>query len=494
MRGMRQGRAPPDTLPPMSAAFPSAAALQPFTDPPALSVDQRRELEDCDRSCLWKPFTQMAGYVDGQPLVIEQGRGNWLRDVHGRAFLDGVSSLWVNVHGHCHPTITRAVREQLDSLDHATLLGPTNVAATQLARALVDIAPGGGALSRVFYSDSGSTAVEVALKMAYQFHAQSRDASERGRDVFVALTNAYHGDTLGSVSVGGIDLFHEVYGPLLFEVRRAPAPDPFHLDFGGDVAAHEERCLARLSEIFDECEGRLAALVVEPLMQGAAGMIRHSERYLQEAARRCRAHGGLLIVDEVATGFGRSGEMFACQRAGVVPDLMCLAKGITGGVLPLAATLASDQVYEGFLGRYDEYRTFFHGHSYTGNPLACAAALGSLRVFEEERVLSRLTPRLEQLAQRLETISELPHVGDVRRLGVMTGIELVRDKATGEPWDLALQVGYQVAEAAMAHGVLIRPLGNVVVLMPPLSITEDEMDLLCGAVHASIEQVSARQR
>jgi adenosylmethionine-8-amino-7-oxononanoate aminotransferase len=477
----------------MSAAFPSAAALQPFSEPPTLSAAEIGDLEDWDRSCLWKPFTQMAGYVEGQPLVIEEGRGNWLRDVHGRAFLDGVSSLWVNVHGHCHPTITATVREQLRTLDHATLLGPTNVAATRLARALVDVAPGDGALSRVFYSDSGSTSVEIALKMAYQFHAQSRVASARGRDVFVALSNAYHGDTLGSVSVGGIDLFHEVYGPLLFEVRRAPAPDPYHRAFRGDVAAHEEHCLARLREVFEDCDGRLAALIVEPLMQGAAGMIRHSEVYLQQAARLCRDFGGLLIVDEVATGFGRSGEMFASDRAGIVPDLMCLAKGITGGVLPLAATLATEHIYQGFLGRYDEYRTFFHGHSYTGNPLACAAALGSLRVFEEEQVLSRLQPRLQQLSAHLTKISELPHVGDVRRLGVMTGIELVRDRDTGESFDLALQVGYQVAEAAMAHGVLIRPLGNVVVLMPPLSITEAEMDLLCGAVHAAIEQVCDQQ-
>jgi adenosylmethionine-8-amino-7-oxononanoate aminotransferase len=475
----------------MSASFPSAEDLQPFTAKAPWSADEIQDLERWDRGHLWKPFTQMAGYVEGKPLVIAEGRGNWLRDVHGRAFLDGVSSLWVNVHGHCHPTITAAIRAQLNSLDHATLLGPTNVPATQLGKRLADIAPGDGALPRVFFSDSGSSAVEVALKMAYQFHAQSRDTQLRGRTVFVALSNAYHGDTLGSVSVGGIDLFHSVYGPLLFEVRRAPAPDPYHRDFGGDVAAHEEQCLDSLRQIFEDCDGRLAALVVEPLMQGAAGMIRHSAHYLRSAASLCRHYGGLLIVDEVATGFGRSGQMFACDEAGVVPDLMCVAKGLTGGVLPLAATLASEPVYEGFLGRYDEFRTFFHGHSYTGNPLACAAALGSLDVFEEDAVLERLQPRLGQLSERLDEISQLQNVGDVRRLGVMCGIELVREKGTGEAWDLALQVGYQVADAAMQHGVLIRPLGNVVVLMPPLSITPDELDLLCGAVRASITQVCA---
>jgi len=482
----------PDTLPPMSPSFPSADELQPFTSAGRWSEGEIEDLESWDRGHLWKPFTQMAAYVEGRPLVISEGRGNWLRDIHGRAFLDGVSSLWVNIHGHCHPTISRSVREQLDALDHATLLGPTNVAATRLGKRLVDIAPGAGRLSRVFYSDSGSTAVEIALKMAYQFHAQSRDADLRGRDVFVALSNAYHGDTLGSVSLGGIDLFHSVYGPLLFEVRRAPAPDPYHRAFGGDVAEHEQQCLEALEELFIDCEGRLAALVVEPLVQGAAGMIRHSAHYLRRAAELCRRFGGLLIVDEVATGFGRSGRMFACDEAGVVPDLMCLAKGITGGVLPLAATLASEQVYEGFLGRYDEFRTFFHGHSYTGNPLACAAALGSLDVFEQEGVLEALQPRLQQLREALEGIGQLPHVGDVRRLGVMTGIELVRDRRTGEAWSPSLQVGARVAEAAMEHGVLIRPLGNVVVLMPPLSISQGELSLLCGAVHAAIEQVCSQ--
>jgi len=473
----------------MVTTFPRAEELQPFDVPATWSPAQIEELEVWDRSHLWKPFTQMAAYVEGSPLVIAEGRGNWLRDVHGRAFLDGVSSLWVNVHGHCHPTITARIRAQLNSLDHATLLGPTNVPATQLSRRLVNIAPGDGQLSRVFFSDSGSTAVEIALKMAYQFHAQSHDAELRRRDVFVAFSNAYHGDTLGSVSLGGIDLFHQVYGPLLFEVRRAPAPDPYHKAFGGDVAAHEQQCLDALRQIFEDCEGRLAALVVEPLMQGAAGMIRHSADYLRRAASLCREYGGLLIVDEVATGFGRSGRMFACDEAEVVPDLMCLAKGLTGGVLPLAATLASERVYEGFLGRYDEFRTFFHGHSYTGNPLACAAAIGSLDVFQQEAVLDRLKLRLSQLGEHMEALSQLPHVGDVRRLGVMCGIELVRDRSTGEAWDLSLQVGYQVAEAAMAHGVLVRPLGNVVVLMPPLSITEDELDLLCGAVGLAIEQV-----
>jgi adenosylmethionine-8-amino-7-oxononanoate aminotransferase len=467
-----------------------AAELSPFpAGSPGLPPDRVRALEDADRRHLWKPFTQMAGYMEGTPLVMQDARGNWLRDARGRAFLDGVSSLWVNLHGHNHPTIVSALRAQIDRLDHATLLGPTNVPAVELASRLVDLAPDG--LTRVFYSDSGSTAVEVAVKMAYQFFAQHRDPAQRARNVIVSMTNAYHGDTLGSVSVGGIDLFHQVYAPLLFETLKAPAPDPFHLAFGGSVAAHEDACLTELSRRLDAHEGRVAALIMEPLMQGAAGMLAHTPRFLARAASLARAAGALFIADEVATGFGRTGTMFACEQAGVAPDLLCLAKGISGGVLPLAATLTTDAVHDGFLGAHGELRTFFHGHSYTGNPLACTAAIASLDVFAQERVLERVQGRIAQLAARLEVVAGHPHVGDVRRHGLMTGIEVVADRATGRPFDPGLRVGNRIIERALDHGVLIRPLGDVVVLMPPLSITADELDLLTGVVLACIDAVTA---
>ncbi|MCO4772005.1 MAG: adenosylmethionine--8-amino-7-oxononanoate transaminase [Deltaproteobacteria bacterium] len=453
-----------------------------------MSAERVHALEEADRRHMWKPFTQMAGYVAGTPLVIGDARGNWLRDVRGRVFLDGVSSLWVNLHGHNHPTIVAALKEQLDTLDHATLLGPTNVPATMLAARLVQIAPGDH-LTRVFYSDSGSTSVEIAVKMAYQYFAQHRDASQRTRNVFISMTNAYHGDTLGSVSVGGIDLFHQVYAPLLFETVKAPGPDPYHRAFGQSVAEHEEECLTALKERFASHHGRVAALVMEPLMQGAAGMIAHTPDFLRRAAAVARGAGSLLILDEVATGFGRTGTMFACEQADVVPDLLCLAKGITGGTLPLAATLASEEVYSGFLGEHSEYRTFFHGHSYTGNPLACIAALASLKVFRQENVLEHVQARIAQLAARLEVIAAHPHVGDIRRHGLMTGIELVRDKATGDAFDSTLRMGNRVIERALEHGVLIRPLGDVVVLMPTLSVTEDELDLLTGVTLQCIDEV-----
>lgn len=468
-----------------------ASELSPF--PPgfsALSPERIEALEEADRRHLWKPFTQMAGHMEGRPLVMQDARGNWLRDIRGREFLDGVSSLWVNVHGHNHPTIVAALKEQLDRLDHATLLGPSNVPAAMLASRLVQIAPGDRRLSRVFFSDSGSTAVEVAVKMAYQYFAQHRDESKRARNVFVSMTNAYHGDTLGSVSVGGIELFHQMYAPLLFETIKAPGPDPYHVAFGEPVEQHEDACLVELSRRLDAHEGRVAALIMEPLMQGAAGMIAHTPRFLAAAAELAREAGALLILDEVATGFGRTGTMFACEQAGVVPDLLCLAKGISGGVLPLAATMATEEVHAGFLGEHSEYRTFFHGHSYTGNPLACTAALASLRVFQEERVMENVRQRAEQLSERLDVIAQHRHVGDVRRHGLMTGIELVRDKTTGASFDGILRVGNRVIERALEHGVLIRPLGDVVVLMPPLSITADELDLLTGVVLACIDEVT----
>ncbi len=472
-------RTAPDLSP--FAGIPRAHAL----DDAAISA-----LEHADRAHLWKPFTQMAGYLQDTPLVMAEGRGNWLRDVRGRAFLDGVSSLWVNLHGHSHPTIVAALRQQLERLDHSTLLGPTNVPAVQLGKELVRIAPG-DRLTRVFYSDSGSTAVEVAVKMAYQFHAQHRNPAQRARTVFISMTNAYHGDTLGSVSVGGIGLFHQLYAPLLFQTVQAPAPDPYHRAFGQDPAAHEDACLDALEGRFAEHEGRVAALIMEPLMQGAAGMLAHSASYLRRAAEVCRAHGALLILDEVATGFGRTGTMFACEQAGVVPDLLCMAKGISGGVLPLAATLATEEVHDGFLGEHSEYRTFFHGHSYTGNPLACAAALASLQVFADEQVLQRVADRVAQLALRLAVVGAHPHVGDIRRHGLMTGIEVVADKATGAPFGSELRVGNRIIARAMERGVLVRPLGDVVVLMPPLSITADELDLLTGVVLACIDEVTA---
>ncbi|HEV2724606.1 MAG TPA: adenosylmethionine--8-amino-7-oxononanoate transaminase, partial [Thermoleophilaceae bacterium] len=335
------------------------------------SEDPAKLVED-DRTCLWHPFTQQRGWHEEDPVIVARGEGTDLLDVHGRRYIDGVSSLWCNVHGHRHPRIDAAVRAQLDQVAHSTMLGLTHPTAIRLARRLVGMAPPG--LTRVFYSDSGSTATEIALKMAFQFW-QQRGGEDRRRTRFIALRDAYHGDTIGSVSVGGIDLFHSMYRPLLFDTLKAEPGDT-----------------ADMARLFGRHPGEIAAVIMEPLVQGAAGILVHPPGYLRAVRDLCHEHGALLICDEVATGFGRTGRMFACEHEGVSPDLLCMAKGITGGYLPLAATLTSERVYEGFLGEHEELRTFFHGHTYTGNPLACAAALASLDLFERERTLERLQP------------------------------------------------------------------------------------------------------
>jgi adenosylmethionine-8-amino-7-oxononanoate aminotransferase len=415
---------------------------------------------------LWHPFTQMRGFEHEDAPAIVSAEGVWLEDDEGRLYIDGVSSLWCNVHGHRHPHIDAAVRAQLARVAHTTMLGLSHPGAEALARRLVAIAPGAsggrpGALTRVFYSDSGSTAVEVALKMAFQYWQQAPDRRP-SRTSFVCLENAYHGDTVGSVSLGGIDLFHSLYRPLLFDAHRVPA---------GDAAA-----LARV--LAGEAD-HVAAVVVEPLVQGAAGMLVQPPGYLRAVRELCDAHDVFLVCDEVATGFGRTGTMFACEQEDVVPDFLCVAKGLSGGYMPLAATLATGRVYEGFLGEHEELKTFFHGHTYTGNPLACAAALATLEVFERERTIERLQARIALLEQLLvDLVEPLPHVREVRRVGFMCGIELAAERGH--------RVGHEVTLEARRRGVIVRPLGDVVVLMPPLSIAADVLEELVEVVADSI--------
>ena len=391
--------------------------------------------------------------------MIDRAEGVELIDTDGRRYLDGVSSLWCNVHGHRQPAIDEAVREQLDRVAHSTMLGLSHPGAAELAARLIEVAPPG--LSRVFYSDSGSTAVEAALKMAFQYW-QHRGGQHVRRASFICLEEAYHGDTIGSVSVGGMELFHSAFGPLLFEAHHAPP---------GDIEAME-RLISRREE-------EVAAVVIEPLVQGAAGMITHPPGYLRALRRLCDRHGLLLICDEVATGFGRTGTMFACEQEGVSPDLLCVAKGLTGGYMPLAATLATERIYEAFLGSYSEFKTFFHGHTYTGNPLACAAALASLEVFRRERTLVRLQPKIRLLSESLAEVEEMNEVSEVRQCGLMVGIDL------GEH-DPELRLGHRVALEARKRGVIVRPLGDVIVLMPPLAISKQDLRRLVDVVAESI--------
>jgi adenosylmethionine---8-amino-7-oxononanoate aminotransferase len=414
---------------------------------------------DLDQRHVWHPFTQMRDWCGETPLVIESAQGTDLQDVDGRTYIDGVSSLWCNVHGHRHPLIDQAVRDQLERVAHSTMLGLTHPGGAELAARLVDLAPPG--LTRVFYSDSGSAAVEVALKMAFQYW-QQRGGQHRRRCSFACLRDAYHGDTLGAVSVGGIDLFHSVYEPLLFRPHHVTA---------GDVA--------ELERVLDRHEEEIAAVIVEPLVQGAAGIRVQPPGYLRAVRDACDRHGALLICDEVATGFGRTGTMFACEQERVAPDFLCLGKGLTGGYLPLAATLTTERVHDGFLGEQEDFRTFFHGHTFTGNPLACAAAIASLDAFEQEHTLVRLQPKIRMLHELLAEVAAMPEVAEVRGRGFMVGIDL------GDH-DPALRLGHRVAMEARDRGAIIRPLGDVVVLMPALAISKADLRRLVEITAASI--------
>jgi len=448
-------------------------------------MSRTQEILQQDFEHLWHPFTQMKLWPDEPPLVIERGEGNYLIDTEGNRYFDGVSSLWVTVHGHNHPAINSAIAEQLTHLDHSTLLGLTHPLAARLAAELARVTP--GKLNRAFYSESGSTAVEIALKIAYQYWQQSGHPEKK---TFVALGEAYHGDTLGAVSVGGIELFHQVYGPLLFPVHRLPQPFCRKCPLGLKHPACDLACAQALEPMLEEHGDEICGLIVEPRVQGAAGIIVQPEGYLRRLWDICRKHEVLFIADEVATGFGRTGTLFACEQEGVEPDLMCLGKGITGGVLPLAATMATDQVYEAFLGEFDEFKTFFHGHTYTGNPLACAAALASLELMEKNQVVANTAPVIQRLAKGLAGIAKMEHVVQVRQHGLMAAVELARDKAVDTPYDPGERMGHRVIMAARKYGVIIRPLGDSIVLMPPLSSTTQDIELLMSALGQAIAEVT----
>lgn len=433
-------------------------------------------LQSLDLAHVWHPFTQHDEWeADGPPLVIEAAEGCELIDIEGNRYLDGVASLWTNVHGHRHPTIDAAIRAQLDRVAHSSLLGLASSQSVRLAARLAALLerhlPGAG-LSRMFYSDSGSSAVEVALKIAFQYQQQ---IGQTQRSRFAALSESYHGDTLGSVSVGGIDLFHSIYRPLIFETARIPAPDT------PDPAA-EADCLARAEALLAEQGSQLAGLIVEPLVQGAAGMRMHSPAFLERLLTMAREAGLVIIADEVATGFGRTGTMFAMEQVGIRPDLVAMAKGLSGGYLPLAVTAASERIFDAFRGPYTRHRTFFHGHTYTGNPLACAAALACLDVFEEEDTLSTLPERIAVLR---DALAELPsdHVDSVRQSGLMAGIVLRHDRPAAE------RIGHRVAMAARAHGVIVRPLGDVVVVMPALAMAPAQIRRVVEVVGLSAAEV-----
>jgi adenosylmethionine-8-amino-7-oxononanoate transaminase len=435
-----------------------------------------------DKEYIWHPFTQMSEWLKNDQIVISHGKGNYLYDVDGNKYLDGVSSLWVNIHGHNHKELNKEIIRQIEKVSHSTLLGLGNIPSIELAEKLVGIAP--KSLKKVFYSDNGSTAVEIALKIAYQYWQQVGKSKKKK---FIKIINAYHGDTIGSVSVGGIDLFHKVYKPLLFGSFKAPSPYCYRCSETKKCDPSDNaKCILELKKIIQNNHKKIAGLIIEPMIQAAAGMLTMPKGYMKAVRSLCTKYNILLICDEVATGFGRTGKMFACEHEKISPDIMCLAKGITGGYLPLAATLVTQKIYKGFLGEYEDKKTFYHGHTYTGNPVACAASIASLKIFKKEKVLQKLAKKIKILKLGLRKFNELENVGDIRQCGFMVGIELVKEKRKKTPFPMKEKIGHKVILDLRKKGIISRPLGDVIVLMPPLSITTNELEYLLSSTFDSI--------
>ncbi len=444
-------------------------------------------LKYLDKRYIWHPFTQMQEWDNEKPLIIERGKGNYLIDINGNRYLDGGSSLWVNIHGHRKKELDLAIKKQLDKVAHSTLLGLGNIPSIVLAEKLVKIAPEG--LTKVFYSDNGSTAVEIALKMAFQYW-QQRTPYSKLRTKFVAFTGAYHGDTFGSMSVGEIDIFVKKYRPLLFKSFRAPYPYCYRCPVKKEYPDCNLACIKVLEDTVRRHHREIAACIIEPMIQGAAGMVLSPPGFLKKVERLCRRYNVLLIADEVATGFGRTGRVFACEHEGVRPDFLCLAKGLTGGYLPLAATLTTERVYRAFLGRYEDFKAFYHGHTYTGNQLGCAAAIANIDTFHKNNTIKKLSPKVRLLSSLLKDLKDLQHVGDIRQIGLIAGIELVKNKRTKRPYPPNERIGHRVCIEARKDGLIIRPLGDVIVLMPPLSTKESELRRMVRSVHNCIRNIT----
>ena len=435
-----------------------------------------------DRHYVWHAFTQMQDY---EPLMIESAKGCVLTDVHGNQLIDGVSSVWCNVHGHCHPTINAAITRQLEKVAHVTSLGMSNPVTIELARRLAELTP--GPLQHTFFSGDGASSVEVGLKMAFQYWHQ-RENPKPQKNTYIALGSAYHGDTLGSVSVGGVARFHEMFEPLLFNVIRVENPNTYRLPDGVTDQQATQYYLDQLEQVLRQHHHQVAAMIIEPLVQGAAGIIMQPTGYLRGVRELTRKYDVLMIADEVAVGFGRTGTMFACEHENVTPDILCLAKGLTGGYLAMSATIATSEIWEAFLG--EGLKTFYHGHTYAGNPLAAAAALASLDVFEQEQTLANVAAQSTILSELLNTrLAEHPLVGDIRQRGLLAAIELVADKNSKAQLDPRHCTGARVCRRARDRGVWLRPLRDTLVIMPPLSISGEQIRQIVDAVEYGLENI-----
>jgi len=438
--------------------------------------DPNAELVARDLECVWHPCTQMKDH-EWLPLVpIRRGAGAWLEDFNGRHYLDCISSWWVNLFGHANPVIGNAVRRQLETLEHVMLAGFTHEPVVELSERLVSVTPEG--LRRCFYAENGSSAVEVALKMSFHYWLNQ---GEPKRTRFVALENSYHGETLGALAVGDVSLYKDTYKPLLMECLLAPSPDAWLSEAGESAADFARRRAADLDTLLERHAGEVCAVIVEPLVQCAGYMRMHDPAYLVELRAICDRHRVHLIADEIAVGFGRTGTLFACEQAGIAPDFMCLSKGLTGGFLPLSAVLTTEEVYQAFYDEFDTLRAFLHSHSYTGNPLACAAALATLDLFAASDVLGENRGRAALMRAGVAELEDHPHVGEIRQHGMILAIELVQERATRTPYPWQRRIGLEIYQYGLKHSMLMRPLGHVVYFMPPYVISEEDIGRMTRA-------------
>lgn len=442
--------------------------------------------EFMDKEYIWHPFTQMKGWNENKQLVIDHGEGVKLYDVEGNAYYDGISSLWVNIHGHRRREIDEAVKKQLDKIAHTTLLGLINKPSAELAKKLVEVTPKG--LNKVFYSDDGSTAVEAAVKIAFQYW-QHKGLPEKQQ--FINLGDSYHGDTVGAVSVGNIDVFHKVYKPLLFNTKKMTCPSFYHSSIEGINSEIEFRdfLLQELEDYLKENSDKVAAMMIEPLVQAAAGMLMQPKGYIKGVRELTEKYNVLLIIDEVATGFGRTGKLFACENEGICPDMMCLSKGITAGYMALGATMVTDEIYNTFLGEAAEYKTFYHGHSYTGNPLACAAGVAGLELFEKDDVIENLPPKMAVIAEHIQKMNTMKYVGNARQCGMLAGIELMHDKNLKIPFDSTLLMAGGICQTARKYGLIVRNIGDVIIFMPPLVSTVQQIEEMLSILEQAMQEV-----
>lgn len=438
-----------------------------------------------DLSVIWHPCTQMKDHEWLPMIPIRRGQGVWLEDFDGNRYLDAISSWWVNLFGHANPYINAAVKHQLDQLEHVLLAGFTHEPIITLSQRLVRLAPEG--LSRCFYADNGSAAVEIALKMSFHFY---RNRGDNQKTKFICLSNSYHGETLGALSVGDVSLYKSTYAPLLMQAITAPSPDCYLREAGSSWREHSIAQFNAMRTLLQQHAHEVCAVIVEPLVQCAGGMRMYDPVYLKLLRKACDEHDVQLIVDEIATGFGRTGTLFACEQANISPDYLCLGKGLTGGYLPLSVVMTTDNIYKAFYDDYESLKSFLHSHSYTGNPLACAAANATLDLFEQRATLARNAQLAKHMEKSVDALRTHPHVAEIRQTGMILAIELIKNRLTGEQYPWQERRGLRVYQYGLKHQVLLRPLGNVVYFMPPYVITEDEITSLAQTAISAIHRAT----